>query len=122
MVWAASGVGAPVALSVAAIGGMKGYPTIIDEQGDLTCYYMGTDASLPEIIAPRREISQEDVDAELSSLQRTIEERESGKAGATVEDGGDDLIVTCSDIEPLSRPRRGSEATNIIFTHGVTVC
>lgn len=108
-------------MSVAAIGGTKGFPALVDEQGDLACYYMGTDASLPQISAPRREANKEEVEAELHSLQHMISERESGRAGPAVDLSGDDLVISCSNIEPLDRPRRGSEATTIIFTHGLTV-
>lgn len=135
MVWAASGLGVPVALRVCTIDGIQGLPTLLDSRGELACVYLGTDPALPPVAAPRREADGEGHAAtaqEMRELERIIaaaggSEAHNGEDGETAAGAliaaaeGDDLIIQISDIEPLSLQRRTSEGSNITFTHGVTV-
>lgn len=72
VVWAASGIGLPMALSLARVNGVRGMPVVLDESGDIACYYLGTDPSLPPISAPRRESTPEETSVELRLLEDAI--------------------------------------------------
>lgn len=72
MVWAASGIGVPLQLGVATVNGVRGMAVVLDEAGDVACFYMGTDASLPNMGKLRRAGDAEAAAEEMELLDEVI--------------------------------------------------
>eukprot|EP00048_Salpingoeca_helianthica_P024810 m.35499 g.35499 ORF g.35499 m.35499 type:complete len:786 (-) comp9599_c0_seq1:25-2382(-) len=104
IVWAAHVDHDPVCLAVARLGSADGIITSVDESGALSCWYLGTDPSMPVVAHPQqRDIDYEEADRELRSIQKAIRGNLTGEA--VVAEPVD--VVSISTQLVRIRPARG---------------
>eukprot|EP00049_Salpingoeca_infusionum_P026623 m.26816 g.26816 ORF g.26816 m.26816 type:complete len:790 (-) comp8876_c0_seq2:342-2711(-) len=116
VVWAASGLEKTLALQTIDFKDTKGMVVALNENGSVTCVYMGTDPSLPEL-SRARPVDQESLDSEMRRLNRVIETAQAGNIQTPT---ADNLIIEVAPfhhIEP--QPSEDNEA--IVFEQATLI-
>eukprot|EP00727_Mastigamoeba_balamuthi_P004625 m51a1_g14160 putative protein pthb1 (588) ;mRNA; r:62345-66135 len=106
LAWAARLPSAPVALRVAPFGGVPGMMVALDQAGELSVLYLGTEPSAVMAGPPAselRDLKYAEMDAEMRQLEATIKEL----SGASRPEPSDRVVMAVADLAVSASPEDG---------------
>eukprot|EP00055_Hartaetosiga_balthica_P009340 m.36916 g.36916 ORF g.36916 m.36916 type:complete len:818 (+) comp6707_c0_seq1:22-2475(+) len=118
VLWAAGGLNDPVAVTTTTQCGIQGLIVVLDGSGTLSCVYLGTDPSLPQLAKSSSE-DQDFMEDDIKKLRRAIAAATEGKLRTKKKDDID-LDVHVTDVYPIDL-EPCEEFPNVVFDQSITV-